>query len=430
MSNNKNAETLELHRIGDQELWYAEAQDSSWRLPLLIEWRHDRKNDKHYALIDPAVSLYTNQALTMQALFQHHDISEGKGRWLIPRGIAEAILHKAPGITPAYYYSWPEDNCPPLPPTWKISMFGAKTKDPAASIDAQPFIKHVAGTSGIPSSIVSIVWKAACTEAPAWMMENKASLDMGFCQLVAFPWRPNWKQIVTFKLRGIKLNRLFSLEDAELRPALESIDMPATLCSTHNVSIAHQSHINYTLEAIPTKRFNDEMRRIESKRLACGWSSYMAHYEESVEKLYNHAIRALGSYVKKVSTPFAKVSNIGVAGVLRFRAVGAKQVKILGVAADDMPVHIIPPDSRFSVLSGESDPRLVQAQIAQVPEVSALAQRTDDLRECSEQGNLVGEGHPEPDGLPVQYVVEGKVQWKPMLPGDSPYDRDAPRLDQ
>ena len=110
------------HQYGDKELWRAEAEDRSWSLPLFVEWRHDKENDLHFAHVQPAFCPYYNQALTLNSMFQVHDIMGRKNEWLIPRRICEAILHKAPGITPLYYYSWPEPDCPAIEPKPEIGQ--------------------------------------------------------------------------------------------------------------------------------------------------------------------------------------------------------------------------------------------------------------------------------------------------------------------
>lgn len=392
-------QTITLHQCGDRELWYAEGQDKSWQLPMLVEWRHDRENDKHYALVVPAVSLYINQSLTLQALFTAHDIMGSKERWLIPRGICEAILYKASGITPAYYYRWPEDNCPPLPPAFNMIKYGDKykesDKDPEV-VNGSPFIKHVASKSNLPSSIVNLVFKAICQEAPQWMLDNKRPLELGFCTLVALPFRVNWKEIVAFKCRSWKLRGIFNnaKDDNDLLNTLAERKMPAVMCSPQNIAMI-RGKLDYTLEAIPTKRFQAVVQAVESRRMACGWNAYVAHYEETVEKLYHIMVRALGSYIKKAAAPFARVSSGSVSGITRLLSVGGTKARIHGVAVRNLPVHIIKPDSNFSVLEEQqqSDPRLIPLQVKGVLQVPAVLPANENLRQCDGNGEVEQQGH-------------------------------------
>lgn len=397
-------QTVTLHSYGDQELWYAQAQDSTWRLPLIVEWRHDKDNDRHYALVSPAVGLYINQSLALQALFQFHDVMGSKERWLIPRNICEAILHKAPGITPNRYYYWPDDICPPLPTGWnEMKSKGFKypvNKDEEQVLNGQPFIKHIATSSSVPASVVSIVFKTICREAPKWMLDNKQPLELGFCQLVAMPFRANWKEIIAFKCKGWKLRRLFSESktDEDLHQKLADLKMPSVMCSPQNIGLV-KGRLQHTLEVIPTKRFEEAVYESEGRRLACGWNSYVAHFEESVEKYYHLMVRAMGNYIKKAAAPFARVHGGSVSGVVRFLPVGGKQALIHGIRVENIPVYCIPTDSNFSVTAEQSDQRLVQIQAPEVLKMSNLLPAPADLRKCNEQGEMVEQGPARTNGL-------------------------------
>jgi hypothetical protein len=418
MADSKNTDadgrTLTLHGYGDRELYFAKAMDGSWSLPMYVEWKHDKEHDKHYAMVMPAVSLYTNQSLMMQALLQVHDIIEEKTRWLIPRNICEAVLHKAPGITPTFYYKWPDGSQPPLPPAWNETKgwkYPDFNKDEDRVLNAQPFIKHLAKTINIPSSIINVVFKAICQEAPQWMLDSKQPLELGFCQLVALPFRANWKEIIAFKCKSWKLRKLFSETklDHEIHEKLADLKMPSVMCSPQNIGLS-KGRLQHTLEVIPTKRFEEAVHRSESQRLSCGWNSYVAHYEESVERYYHLMVRALGNYIKKAAAPFARVQSGSVSGVIRFLPVGGKQALIHGVVVKDIPCHIIPPDSNFSVTSEEQcDPHLVQIQAKEVLCLPGVPSPNENMRLRIEQGAVDEQGHPGTNGLSVLDADQGKA---------------------
>lgn len=409
-------QTLTLHGYSDKELWFAQAQDNTWSLPMFVEWKHDKEHDKHYALVTPAVTLYVNQGLAMQALLQFHDVMGEKSKWLIPRNICEAVLHKAPGITPTFYYKWPDDTCPPLPPAWnEMKCRGWKypeLKDEDKVIKAQPFIKHVANKASVPVPLVNIVFKAICSEAPAWMLENKQPLELGFCQLVAMPFRVNWKEIVAFKCKSWKLRKLFSETkvDADLHAKLADLKMPSVMCSPQNIGLS-RGKLEHTLEVIPTKKFQEAVDKSETQRMSCGWNAYVAHYEESVEKYYHLMVRALGNFIKKAAVPFARVHGSSVSGVVRFLPVGGKQALVHGVAVKDIPRHIIPPDSNFSVMAEEqtSDPCLVPRPAPEVLRLPCVPSPDQDVRQRLIGPAVVEQGHPGTNGLPVLDADQGKA---------------------
>lgn len=420
-SNNTDAgqesgRTLTLHGYGDKELFIAKAQDDTWSLPMFVEWKHDQEHDKHYALVTPAVTLYVNQGLVMQALFQVHDVMGEKGRWLIPRNICEAVLHKAPGINPTYYYKWPDAAQPPLPPGWKDNQSrGYKypdLKDEEKVMKAQPFLKHVATASGIPAGVVSIVFKTICQEAPAWMLDNKQPLELGFCQLVALPFRVNWKEIVAFKCKSWKLRKLFyeNKYDADLHPKLAELKMPSVMCSPQNIGLS-RGRLEYALEAIPTKKFQRAVDESEHRRMSCGWNAYIAHYEESVEKYYHLMVRALGYFVKKAAVPFARVHGSRVSGVVRFLPVGGKSALIHGVAAKDIPCYIIPTDSNFSVMAEEqtSDPRLIPDETEEVLLLPGVSPPAEDVRKRLGNGQVDEQEQAGANGVPLLDADQSKA---------------------
>lgn len=413
---------IALHQIGDRELFYIAATDGSWKLPMFVEWRHDRANDKHYALILPAVTLYASQHALATALFKPHDILESGDRWLVSRRICEAILHKAPGITPRFYYLWPDGDCPPMPADPSINRFGWAASVPENATSGQPFIKHVSKASGIPSSIVSVVFKAICDEAPKYMVETKRHIDFGFCRAAALPFRINWKEIVAFKCRSWKLKDLFtkSEDDSDLKAKLEALGLQTILCSPDNIALSN-GRVGYTLEVVPTVRFKAEVEKEEARMQASGHTNYVANFEYTVEKLYDFMVQALGNHVKKAAQAFAKVRRSGTTGVIRFLPVGSTQMEICGIPYRNLPTNIIPPATSFNVLGWESDPALVREKDAQMQKMSDLSQEAVDLRRREVEADVEEPRQGGDSGVPLLLASEVPPVGEPMLvePEDS-----------
>lgn len=380
--------TLQLYTVGDRELWYAQSKDDSWSLPLLVEWRQEKEGGDQYALIIPALSLYSSQLLLLRAMFQLHDFLKDGSRWLVKRSICESVLYKAKGITPEYYYKWSDVSCPPIPQSFNILKVGvSQSESEVLDKTLHPFVQHVIKESRLQSSVVNIVWKTICKEAPDWLLTQHKPIDFGFFRLVAFPFRHNWKEIVSFKCRKWNLRSIFSTK--EYKHDLERLGLPAVLCSPHNISMSKtKPHYGYTLEALPSSSFDQLVEEYEMDMVSCGKKTYAAHFEHTVEKLYEHMVEALRNYTKKVSAPFAKVSLSGETGNVSFLPVGGGTIKVHGVDVRQLPVHIVPPDSSFSVIAGSSDPNLVQAQVKSLPEVSDIQQAPDDMRQLGESNVL------------------------------------------
>lgn len=392
-------------------------------LPLLVHWHVDAASDIHYAHIVPAMSMYYSQGLTLIALLQPHDIQGRKDQWVIPRRMAEALLRKAPGLTKERYYLWP--NCPPITKTIQTLRLELKEKTPH-SLAHEPFVQYLARERKLPSSLINVVLAAIAEEAPVWMIKQRKPLDLGFCRLLAVPFRANWKEVVRLKARegGIKLQAMMSLPKAERDKALKESGLPELLASPHNIGLrrgwrdnGQSVRLDYTLEVIAADKFETKANAVEAERQSHGSTEYVATYEDSVEALYNYLVQALVAFVRKVASPFAEVCEGGRAGSLRFLPVSGRKIRVRDKTLRNYPIHIVPPDSRFTVFSQEHDPLLVRPKIATVPKVPALLEATNDVRERSVDGNFQLENGEGSSGLLLRHDEKGGAPGEPMLPG-------------
>lgn len=416
--------TLILHPYGDTELWFASGD--GWSLPLHVQWRHDKDNDRHYGLVMPAVGLYYSQGLTLIALLQMHDIQGRNDRWLIPRNMVEALLHKAPGITAVAYYKWNEPDMPaiPIPKVLKIDKVSGITTELATSTpemsSQDPFIKYISERTGINGTVVKVVMKAVCDHSSEWLVEKRRTIDLGFCKLFAAPFRANWKEIVAFKFKKWKLLEMFKAPGKWKYEKLEDAGMPSAFCSMHNIAIkkSGQKHrVSYTLEAVPTNRFEKTVDAIERKRIACGGTSYVASFERTVEALYHHLLDALENHLHKTSLPFASLSERSSTGELRLLPTSSSSIKVRGVGIRDIPAHVITPDSPFSLTGGRSDEELVLAQAAQMSKMPALLQAPEDMRECAGESDVDhDDGQDRTTRLLLRNVDQGEREGEPVLP--------------
>lgn len=404
---------MELYHYGDRELWYAKAQDDSWSLPFIIEWKVDLKEEKHYGLVMPAVCLYNSQLLLVKALLDHHDIQKSPNRWLVPKAMVEVLLHKAQGITPTYHYKWTEDNYPPLPTVWKNMQLKTGQPDNIRPESDRSFISFVAQEHRIPSSVVAMVLKAVSSSAPKWLLEERKVIDLGFATLMALPYRANWKEIVAFKFRKWKLLGMLGLPQQNKEDALIEAGVPEGLCSPQNLGIRRATrysggyYIDYTLETVPKKKFNEAIRECEGKRLACGTTSYVLSFERTVETLYPHILDALENYLHKTSLPFARLHEGIKRRLLNFLPTRRNQVKVRGVVVNKLPVHIVTPDSCFSAEAESSDEVRVREKAPPLQALPAVSSAVDDVRGCEKQGDVEQPGEGGTDGLPMLHASQG-----------------------
>lgn len=419
-----------LERYGDQELWVAHGEN--WSFPLHVTWKLDRAKDEHYGLVAPACGAYKPQELALNALLQPHDIRHGQQeQWLIPRQKVETLLCKAPGITPKFYYKW-DVTMPYLPVLTRAvrKELSITSIDPSNSSPEACFIRHISEGYGIPNSVVRIVMRAIREEAPRWMVEGRQPLDLGFCKLIAAPFRANWKEIVTQKFKKWRLLNMLKLRD---RKALDEAGVPEALCSVHNVGIKKgmKYKLDYTIEAIPTTVFDNIVNVVEAQRQASVTVSYVASFEKTVEKLYPYLLQALESYCKKTQSPFARVYECGAAGRARFLPTNGQHYKVRGHAVRKLPVRILENASNFSVFGEEpSKFTLIRPKAAPVPKVSNLPSPAKNMRGWNLKRGMAKPRSAGTVGVLLPDAAQGTPAGEPVLPGAEIASGDTSGLDR
>lgn len=434
-----DSSSVTLKPVGDVELWYAEGEGRAWRLPMHVEWKQRPGTDEMFALVLPGVSFYEMQLLAVRALLNGYALDEREDRWLIPRERIRDKLAKAPGINAAFYYHWPDGIHAPIPAPYHPMTMSARA--PLLKVDEhREFADFVAQERGIPSDAVIAVLGAIAQLAPKWMLERRETLNLGFCKLAALPFRSNWKEIVCYKLKTQPLLKILNQARALRARLLDSIGLPQTLTSTHNVGLRmkgnHDFRLNYTLEAVPTAKFERVAEEVERKRMQPGQTSYVGHYEWSVKKHYDFIVEALLHYLKKNWAPWASVRVSRTTGVLSFFPRRRYTGKLdYGADLENIPVHIVPPDARFSVFAGDpgaSDPQLLHPEVAALPEMPAVPSPSDDVRQCTVLRDV---DEPRPNGTVRLSVLDASQGDAPggggrgLLPGESTTGGKSSRME-
>lgn len=407
---------VELHPVGDVELWFAEPDDCSWRLPLYVEWKENPSTKERYGLVIPPFCFYESQLMTIEALVKEHSLQMENSRWLLGEKHVQSLLRKAPGIHADFYYKWAEDERPPVPSTYRRTVLPEQSLPDPARVDGhREFATYVAKERHLPDDVVMTVINAITQLGARWMIEHRKTLDLGFVKLVAMPFRVNWKENLTWKCKPWQILRVL-LQPAEERDRmLRQCEFSKSVCSTHNVALKlkhgrHLSRVDYTVEVIQTNSFERVAEEVERDRMKAGQTSYVAHFEEAVETLYERIIEVMVQYAHKINAPWATVRAIGQTGIMAFLPVGRYSHKVRGLSLANVPAHIVPPRSNFSVFAEaerQSDEHLVSAQAAEMQKVPPLPPRSWHLRK-RKVGGSVDEPRPEgTDGLPVLDASQG-----------------------
>ena len=377
-----------------------------------IEWKLREDTGEVFALVMPGVSFYELQLQTIQELMKGYAIDDRDNRWLLPSPVVPTKLKKAPGINASFYYHWPSGVHPPIPaPYHPMTM----TPAPAVMAELRDFADYVAKERGVPPDVALMIINAIGQLAPKWMVEHREVLNLGFCKLVALPFRTNWKEIVAYKLKMHPLIQILGERTAKLRNRfLDAIGFPKTACSCHNIGMRmttdRKYRLNYVIEAIPTHSFERAVSEIEAERMSSGATSYVANYEWTVQKHYEPIIEALLHHLRKSAVPWASVRHSRQSGILTFHPRGKQAGKLdKDTHLDNIPVHIVPPDGRFSVFAEgqQSDPTLLHPEAEGLQSLSAVPSPASDLRQRAINGDVEKPRRGRAARVPVPHADEG-----------------------
>lgn len=427
--------TVTLKPVGDVELWYAEGQDKSWRLPFHLEWKVLDETGEMFAYLMPAVCFYESQLIAVNALLAGYAIPDKHNRWLVPREHLPLRLSKAPGINAPYYYYWPSGVHPPIPSVHHQLNFYGESKVKIESYEE--FSEFISKERGIPSDVVTVVLNAICQLAPRWLLERREPLHLGFVKLVALPFRTNWKEIVAFKMKIHPLLQILSAAKEIRHHLLERIGFPKVVASTHNTGLRvtgpSKHRLHYTIEAIPTAPFERKATEIESERMKPGETSYVGHFEWTVQKQYDSIIEAMAHYLKKTCCPWGGVRIGRTVGVCSFYPRSRRAGKLSNkISIDTIPVHILPPDPRFSVFAESptaSDPTLLYPENATLPALSAVPSSPYDVRIRNVKRDMDESRQVGAARVPLLDAGESVASRERLLSGDSTTEPDTSRVD-
>src|SRR4030095_2354154 len=171
----------------DDQLWCV--LEGTGRLPFYVVPGLAR--DSEFFLISPAVSLENDQLLWLQHHLDALTSFKVSGHWLASRERAESVLHKCPGITPAYYVVW--GNTKVDKPDHSVDGSSPPDIQDEMSTNADRFVRYVCNNAGIADiSATRILWYRFCQAAVNWMVVEGRPLDMLFGVMTTIPLRRNW----------------------------------------------------------------------------------------------------------------------------------------------------------------------------------------------------------------------------------------------
>lgn len=283
-------------RMGDTELWVV--RGGEWELPVLVEpYGSDQKithcvlkppvdagiNGKMLRALDDAVERFRVPAESNRVIIRYEDLPN--------------LGYKAPGITPRFYIRWPGAQAPDQD---QVDGDRILAPDPGPDVgkDFCAYLYRLTGLVDLPT--FRLIWKAIAQYGPRYLIEEKKSIDLGFCRIAPCPYRANWRSLLQAKFPG------FWRPEVQRSEAFEK--------GFHNTVLAAVNKKNNTLiwslEVIPQERWFQIANQHEYYRYSkMGAVAYAAHWNRAVNRVYPLMLEAFRYWSEAVRLPCGDLGN-------------------------------------------------------------------------------------------------------------------------
>lgn len=402
-----DSEELVLEQYGDKELWFitGEIPEGQWSIPMWVN--RYKSGNSEFVRVTP-IAVLPHQMEKLDKILRGKSIWNKGNSFILEDGDFTRVANKAKGVTPEFYRKWPGIEAG-VPQSQQTQVVTWKEPDPPNT----QFLKYLSERRGISYNLIKMVWWGICEEAPFWMVGERKPIDLGFVVLYPFPFRPNWKEVMLSKHPNA--SPIFEMNKSERDTNLLKCGFLADLCSGHNISMNMDDHtINWTIEAVPQKAWEDECHRMELIRLSTGKQAYTSIYERIIKNLLPSAIEAMGSYFEKIVKPFACVRNSSTLGGRYLVPTRGNLMRKKTAINQHLSNMLKPKNITFGNYGNEVH---VSGEIKEVSPLHPVLQEPQNLW-GPEGGHTLEEpsGTGGTIGLPVLHANESKTSGKPVLP--------------
>lgn len=380
----------------DRQLWVLECPE--WAIPFYATGGTvDGK--PHWALILTGSAPIKIRKLAGE-LVRSHSISGDPALQIVPDDWWREVAHPVYGITPRYHERYEGKN--EKARTINFTQLNCNEEGEVSDLD---FVKAAWKRSQISDlATFKAVWIAITQEIPRWMVGDLKSVNFGWGELHAFPYRANWKNIVLSRFP----NPLRRLRDKELRKSAEETELPALFRNVINCAIDKQegkfSSFQWTLEVTPNPEWFAYTRKVESDRSKLtNRHGYATSWGSIITRLFPSILKVFHRFVAQTALPAGALSSgDGPSGSFLVPYTGPGGVR--PVRVDDGAVNPITPTD--GELTDDRGRRLVVAKPNKgVHQMPILQFRRADVRHSGGmQSRLQWEGGNDP-GLLVLHPL-------------------------
>ena len=187
---------------------------------------------------------------------------------------------------------------------------GEEIGEESQKAKSSDFVRYVSRRVGGKSSVFQTVWSAMIQEAPAYLLDEKKPINLGFGELYALPYRANWREIMQAKFPRLAL-ALKKTPRELVPPFLINTGWDAELFNSDLVEMkGKDKHHGWCVIFAPNEQWFKIVRAYEKdQRAALGATKYAVRFTKLVRKLSNRILRYFLNHVTQTTIPAAAVRH-------------------------------------------------------------------------------------------------------------------------
>lgn len=285
----------------DIELWVV--SDSGWAIP--VKCHHCVMDDVGYVHVIPAVPLGFAQSGELERVLSCRGATALKSGWLLEVSSFTSVASKAGGITPEFYYIW--DGCQAKRPTLEPEQV-KQPKQPKKTHSSDPFIDHVASTSGISKDLLVVSYLAIAQAIPGWLLAGN-TLNLGSIRLAAVPYRRNWKEIVLARYPTLRKALMVREPKRLMSMAFTAASRIVRLSELTECRMRRGNPLfSWTVEVLHNSDWEKTCDDVEGKAAAhLGPIPYVKRWANRVSQIEDTVYEILAAHIQKETSPTCRI---------------------------------------------------------------------------------------------------------------------------
>lgn len=187
---------------------------------------------------------------------------------------------------------------------------GEETRPEGKEEGTSDFVRYVARRVGGKANVFQTVWTAMIQEAPAYLLDENKSINLGFGELYALPYRSNWREIMIAKFPRLALS-LKKTPRELVTPFLINTGWDSELFNSDLVEMKDKDkHHGWCVMFAPNDQWFKIVKAYEKdQRTALGATKYATRFTKLVRKLSNKILKYFLNHVTQTTIPAAAVRH-------------------------------------------------------------------------------------------------------------------------